>query len=227
MSSATTTSPPKPSSRATSPGPQAQQTINAALGRLSFDSEKSSGLGSPPPPAYTDSTTTHVPPSHPQVNGNGLLNGDAHGHGAVDGDGSSGSGEANGDADGERGGEGEGEVVDPIEKLQQELERTRQEREEFASQYRNLLARLNTMRSTLGNKLKQDAVRLIFANFSTSASIPLSYHSCCLLLATHLRNFFLWSRYVGVVWCGLLWCVWDMVVSCRKNSTEENKPSNP
>ena len=52
--------------------------------------------------------------------------------------------------------------MDPIEKLQQELERTRQEREEFASQYRNLLARLNTMRSTLGNKLKQDAVRIIF-----------------------------------------------------------------
>ena len=49
--------------------------------------------------------------------------------------------------------------LDPIRKLQQELERTREERDEFAAQYRNLLGRLQTMRNTLGNKLKQDAVR--------------------------------------------------------------------
>ena len=50
--------------------------------------------------------------------------------------------------------------LDPIRKLQQELERTREERDEFAAQYRNLLGRLQTMRNTLGNKLKQDAVRM-------------------------------------------------------------------
>lgn len=214
MSSATT-SPTKPPSRATSPGTQAQQTINAALGRLSFESEKSSGLGSPPPPAYTDSTT------HPRLNGNGLVNGDAHGDGsAVDGrDGGEGSNE--GEVDGE-----EVVVVDPIEKLQQELERTRQEREEFASQYRNLLARLNTMRSTLGNKLKQDAVRII--SMTSLHPYLLSCSRCFAIPDSRIEflNLFVPSMpcfvvvRLGMVWCGL-------VVSCRKNSTEENKPSNP
>lgn len=49
---------------------------------------------------------------------------------------------------------------DPIERLQRELERTRDEKEALATQYRNLLAKLTTMRTTLGNKLKQDAVSL-------------------------------------------------------------------
>ena len=46
-----------------------------------------------------------------------------------------------------------------MSKLQQELERTREERDKYASQYRNLLTKLQNMRNTLGNKLKQDAVR--------------------------------------------------------------------
>lgn len=46
-----------------------------------------------------------------------------------------------------------------MSKLQQELERTREERDKYASQYRNLLGKLQNMRNTLGNKLKQDAVR--------------------------------------------------------------------
>lgn len=49
--------------------------------------------------------------------------------------------------------------LDPIHKLQQDLERTREERDELAAQYRNLLGKLQNMRNTLGNKLKQDAVR--------------------------------------------------------------------
>ncbi|KAJ7101864.1 hypothetical protein C8R43DRAFT_1244192 [Mycena crocata] len=49
---------------------------------------------------------------------------------------------------------------DPVEKLQRELERTREEKETLAAQYRNLLAKLTTMRTTLGNKLKQDAEEL-------------------------------------------------------------------
>jgi len=53
---------------------------------------------------------------------------------------------------------GDEDGLDPISKLQQELERTREERDEFETQYRNLLGKLQTMRSSLGNKLKQDAV---------------------------------------------------------------------
>ena len=48
--------------------------------------------------------------------------------------------------------------LDPLSKLQQELEHTREEKDELATQYRNLLGKLQTMRNTLGNKLKQDAV---------------------------------------------------------------------
>jgi hypothetical protein len=50
---------------------------------------------------------------------------------------------------------------DPVTQLQRELERTREERETLAGQYRNLLAKLTTMRTTLGNKLQQDAVRTL------------------------------------------------------------------
>ena len=49
---------------------------------------------------------------------------------------------------------------DPLLRLQEELERTKEEKETLAAQYRNLLGKLTTMRTTLGNKLKQDAVRL-------------------------------------------------------------------
>lgn len=49
--------------------------------------------------------------------------------------------------------------MDPTQRLQLELERTKEEKEALATQYRNLLAKLTTMRTTLGNKLKQDAVR--------------------------------------------------------------------
>jgi hypothetical protein len=48
---------------------------------------------------------------------------------------------------------------DPIEILQRELVATREEKEKLATQYNNLLAKLTQMRTTLGTKLKQDAVR--------------------------------------------------------------------
>jgi hypothetical protein len=54
----------------------------------------------------------------------------------------------------EDGGEG-----DPLEQLQRELQRTRDEKETLATQYRNLLSKLTNMRTTLGTKLQQDAVR--------------------------------------------------------------------
>lgn len=51
------------------------------------------------------------------------------------------------------------EALDPVQRLQRELERTKEEKDTLAAQYRNLLSKLTTMRTTLGNKLKQDAVR--------------------------------------------------------------------
>ena len=48
---------------------------------------------------------------------------------------------------------------DPVEVLQRELDVTREEKEKLATQYNNLLAKLTQMRTTLGTKLKQDAVR--------------------------------------------------------------------
>jgi hypothetical protein len=48
---------------------------------------------------------------------------------------------------------------DPIDILQRELDVTREEKEKLATQYSNLLAKLTQMRTSLGTKLKQDAVR--------------------------------------------------------------------
>ena len=58
---------------------------------------------------------------------------------------------------------GDSEDLDPVQRLEQELQRTREEKDALATQYRNLLAKLTTMRTTLGNKLKQDAVRTSFS----------------------------------------------------------------
>ena len=46
-----------------------------------------------------------------------------------------------------------------IQSLEEELARTRADKEMFEAQYRSLLGKLTTMRNTLGDKLKQDAVR--------------------------------------------------------------------
>jgi hypothetical protein len=75
--------------------------------------------------------------SSPPINGlNGALNGRQHN----DGD----------DQD---------EDLDPVQRLQLELERTIEQKEHLAMQYQTLLGKLTNMRTTLGNKLKQDAVR--------------------------------------------------------------------
>lgn len=42
--------------------------------------------------------------------------------------------------------------------LRQELEKTRAEKDALSDQYRGLLGKLTAMRTTLGNKLKEDAV---------------------------------------------------------------------
>lgn len=69
------------------------------------------------------------------------------------------------------------DALDPISKLQQELERTRKERNEFATQYQNLLGKLQTMRNTLGNKLRQDAVRAPNPRRAISLTRPTSRRS--------------------------------------------------
>lgn len=45
------------------------------------------------------------------------------------------------------------------EGLRQELARARRERDDFEAQYKGLLGKLTQMRSTLGERLRQDAVR--------------------------------------------------------------------
>ena len=48
---------------------------------------------------------------------------------------------------------------DPVVILKRELDVTREEKEKLATQHNNLLAKLTQMRTSLGTKLKQDAVR--------------------------------------------------------------------
>ena len=48
--------------------------------------------------------------------------------------------------------------LDPVERLQRELERTKEEKDALSSQYRTLLSKLTAMRTSLGTKLQQDAV---------------------------------------------------------------------
>ncbi|KAG8905638.1 hypothetical protein FRC01_008285 [Tulasnella sp. 417] len=55
---------------------------------------------------------------------------------------------------------GNEEPANDVERLQLELERTRAEKDVLADQYNGLLAKLTTMRNTLGNKLKEDAEEL-------------------------------------------------------------------
>ena len=66
--------------------------------------------------------------------------------------------------------------LDLVERLQKELERTKGEKDVLASQYRTLLSKLTAMRTTLGNKLQQDAVSpprqaLPFVPHSTSCGL--------------------------------------------------------
>lgn len=57
----------------------------------------------------------------------------------------------------------EDDTDDPVMRLQRELDRTNEEKEKLATQYRNLLGKLTQMRTSLGNKLQQDAVCKIYS----------------------------------------------------------------
>ena len=58
-----------------------------------------------------------------------------------------------------------GDHTSELDVLRQELEDVRAEKENLETQYRSLVSRVNTMKSTLGNKLKQDAVSLALTLF--------------------------------------------------------------
>ncbi|KAH9947289.1 hypothetical protein B0H21DRAFT_778633 [Amylocystis lapponica] len=104
---------------------------------------------------------------------------------------------------------GEGEDSDDLDPIQHELERTKEERDTLVTQYRNLLAKLTTMRTVLGNKLKQDAQlvqqlaaqnedlsgtvqtlqsELIASNESERASREVEAIRSCALLSESLRR---------------------------------------
>lgn len=51
--------------------------------------------------------------------------------------------------------------TDQLSVLRGELERTRAEKDTLDAHYRTLLEKVTAMRTTLGNKLKQDAVRVL------------------------------------------------------------------
>lgn len=66
---------------------------------------------------------------------------------------------------------------DPVARLQLQLEQTMEEKETLAAQYRTLLAKLTTMKASLGNKLKQDAVCILPIKFFIENELlnPVSY----------------------------------------------------
>lgn len=53
---------------------------------------------------------------------------------------------------------GNGSAEERVHGLEAELAQTKRDRDGFEAQYRSLLGKLTTMRNTLGDKLKQDAV---------------------------------------------------------------------
>lgn len=62
------------------------------------------------------------------------------------------------DDDGGGGEKGVGSATASVKELRADLERAKGERDSFEAQYKGLLAKLTQMRSTLGNRLRQDAV---------------------------------------------------------------------
>lgn len=60
-------------------------------------------------------------------------------------------------------------VNERIRILENDLEATRQEKEALGNQYRSLLGKLTAMRTTLGDKLKEDAVGFSFSLFCPCA----------------------------------------------------------
>lgn len=64
-----------------------------------------------------------------------------------------------------------GAPTDQFAVLRAELERTRAEKDTLDEHYRTLLEKVTAMRTTLGNKLKQDAVRVLNSNVASFFAI--------------------------------------------------------
>lgn len=75
--------------------------------------------------------------------------------------------------------------------LSQQLAQIQAEKETLEGQYRGLLSKLTTMRSTLGDKLKQDAVRLAlpFLDTRSEAHAPRSYRTSWIEGRSRLRRY--------------------------------------
>jgi hypothetical protein len=56
--------------------------------------------------------------------------------------------------------------LDTVDALRAELGRVRAEKDTLAGQYGNLVQKLNAMRTSVANKLQQDAVRPSLMNYS-------------------------------------------------------------
>jgi uncharacterized coiled-coil DUF342 family protein len=57
-----------------------------------------------------------------------------------------------------------------ISGLQGELEETTESRDHFETQYKNLLGRVNTIKTSLGDRLKADAVRSLLERLSSTGT---------------------------------------------------------
>jgi hypothetical protein len=60
-----------------------------------------------------------------------------------------------------QGTEGAESNQEELQSLREELEEANESKEHFETQYNNLLGRVNTIKTTLGNRLKADAVGLM------------------------------------------------------------------
>ena len=68
-------------------------------------------------------------------------------------------------------------VEETVRRLEEELGRTKAEKDTFEAQYRGLLGKLTQMRTTLGDKLKQDAVRSLYLLAVHLSSLRLFFNS--------------------------------------------------
>ena len=92
--------------------------------------------------------------------------------------------------------------VGEVEELQAELIRTREEKELLEGQYRTLLDRLSEMKSKIGQKLKQDAVRI---------RLPLE----------HVPSYPIWSPYL----CSLIHS--NLLTTLLTGRTRTARTDNP
>lgn len=89
--------------------------------------------------------------------------------------------------------ESEGNLIERIKELELELVTTKNEKETFEIQYRSLLGKLTSMRNTLGDKLKQDAVSSILSleYLSCYYKISLQKQTTNIILVLSLPTYFL------------------------------------